>query len=243
MENISTHILTKRMTSFVSGIVAGFKFQLTSSRRGWLQRGWCNTWKVAFQLTSSRRGWHGKIQESSGRYIHFNSHPHEEDDLYNRSYLSADSISTHILTKRMTDRIVYICQWFSISTHILTKRMTGATSVLTRRRGIFQLTSSRRGWRCSGKREWSWMDISTHILTKRMTLLGTEGSIMNYISTHILTKRMTLLDTDRKVSDGYFNSHPHEEDDDVPESENEAGWIFQLTSSRRGWPCWERRDP
>ena len=26
-----------------------------------------------------------------------------------------------------------------------------------------------------------------------MTLLGTEGSIMNYISTHILTKRMTVL--------------------------------------------------
>ena len=56
--SISTHILTKRMTC-----VSEFscwehnKFQLTSSRRGW--QCWTKkiyTWWI-FQLTSSRRGW------------------------------------------------------------------------------------------------------------------------------------------------------------------------------------------
>ena len=76
-----------------------------------------------FQLTSSRRGWRKRsfLSESSSN---FNSHPHEEDDEESNKHSNACDISTHILTKRMT-----------------------ATSVFTRERGIFQLTSSRRGWR------------------------------------------------------------------------------------------------
>ena len=49
------------------------------------------------------------------------------------------------------------------------------------------------------------------------------------------SRRGWLLDSQNHEVRSHFNSHPHEEDDDVPESENEAGWIFQLTSSRRGW--------
>ena len=80
--------------------------------------------------------------------------------------------------------------------------------------------------------------ISTHILTKRMTRLFFLHSLQGNISTHILTKRMTLLDTDRKVSDGYFNSHPHEEDDNIQLSFSLLCNPFQLTSSRRGWRNW-----
>ena len=53
---------------------------------------------------------------------HFNSHPHEEDDIYAESEPNSNVISTHILTKRMTD-------YLSLKT----------------RGHIFQLTSSRRG--------------------------------------------------------------------------------------------------
>ena len=55
--------------------------------------------------------------------------------------------------------------------------------------------------------------ISTHIFTRRMTATCTNTTVSNIISTHILTKRMT--------------------------AHSWNGWsvsIFQLTSSRRGWP-------
>ena len=78
---------------------------------------------------------------------------------------------------------------FKISTHILTKRMTiqGLTAAEV---ALFQLTSSRRGWRPVNVSETS-----------------------NPISTHILTKRMTDVEVIDKESENYFNSHPHEEDD------------------------------
>ena len=80
--------------------------------------------------------------------MHFNSHPHEEDDF--RACLDGrrEDISTHILTKRMTNVWNNTCEIEDISTHILTKRMTFVLiSVFT---VVFV--------------------ISTHILTKRMTL-------------------------------------------------------------------------
>ena len=101
---------------------------------------------------------------------HFNSHPHEEDDLSaTDNDLPILNISTHILTKRMTepDRLCFLCQ--IISTHILTKRMT---SIATAWYHIFF--------------------ISTHILTKRMTTASGMDGYAGDISTHILTKRMTL---------------------------------------------------
>ncbi len=54
---ISTHILTKRMTTNPTITFKAGTFQLTSSRRGW-----------------------PRIQRSRLRQEHFNSHPHEEDD-------------------------------------------------------------------------------------------------------------------------------------------------------------------
>ena len=56
-KNISTHILTKRMTINVKKLKRIVSFQLTSSRRGWL-----------YASVVKKVRWY------------FNSHPHEEDD-------------------------------------------------------------------------------------------------------------------------------------------------------------------
>ena len=54
---ISTHILTKRMTASSQHLTWSKTFQLTSSRRGWLNSIARTLEKQIFQLTSSRRGW------------------------------------------------------------------------------------------------------------------------------------------------------------------------------------------
>ena len=189
---ISTHILTKRMTASCQSFGGMESFQLTSSRRGWRRVDWRPV-----------------------DHINFNSHPHEEDDnVLLAILLSPNLISTHILTKRMTrenrsynhrrryfnshpheeDDSVPSMQPkddIDISTHILTKRMTGNQRV-TDYCIVFQLTSSRRGWR-KNRPYCSWLTgISTHILTKRMTVLFPYWVCCHNISTHILTKRMTL---------------------------------------------------
>ena len=82
--------------------------------------------------------------------------------------------------------------FFKISTHILTKRMTIIHSFAAP--AIY---------------------ISTHILTKRMTDGFPTFCILCVISTHILTKRMTTLQQLVRLSERYFNSHPHEEDDNL----------------------------
>ena len=150
---------------------------------------------------------------SVNRQKHFNSHPHEEDDL--------NSIAR------------------------------------TLEKQIFQLTSSRRGWRRIRDLKFSIRTISTHILTKRMTThkwSDAEAELhfnshpheeddcthqindkSSNISTHILTKRMTMLLLRQPGPYLYFNSHPHEEDDDSSRRFAGMFWVFQLTSSRRGW--------
>ena len=146
---------------------------------------------------------------------YFNSHPHEEDDVFtDRWWPPVTNISTHILTKRMTcrlerctkingyfnshpheeddDRLIPVCYLRDISTHILTKRMT-----------IYSDTPL------------GLAIISTHILTKRMTHWILEYLFGVTISTHILTKRMTTLEAYLQGEEVYFNSHPHEEDDNI----------------------------
>ena len=143
---ISTHILTKRMTTFAS--IAWIKtiFQLTSSRRGWPVVWVLHTGKRIFQLTSSRRGWHPEdwaedskniFQLTSSRRgwrsllfliracMYFNSHPHEEDDICHgcRRVLSRIYFNSH--PHEEDDRVTWLSSSLSsISTHILTKRMT-----------------------------------------------------------------------------------------------------------------------
>ena len=166
--------------------------------------------------------------------MYFNSHPHEEDDDIRQCFLFLTHISTHILTKRMTEWICYC--W---------------------RNRTFQLTSSRRGWRTSKRNSFSGRRISTHILTKRMTASILYGCISTYISTHILTKRMTarykILPEDTYISTHILtkrmtkselehilrliiSTHILTKRMTIYEGNSWAYQIlFQLTSSRRGW--------
>ena len=121
-------------------------------------------------------------------------------------------ISTHILTKRMTNMKSHSFGLMNISTHILTKRMT-LTDNNVLRPVLFQLTSSRRGWR----------------------YMQGQTVVSHRISTHILTKRMTSIPEIPTNPPCHFNSHPHEEDDCIIPVNTSSSKAFQLTSSRRGW--------
>ena len=164
---ISTHILTKRMTtSLVSyGGSGNISTHILTKRMTYSSDCTCNLW-------------------------HFNSHPHEEDDLV--------SMLIH-------NRLRY----FNSHPHEEDDFNIAMSKIHLI---IFQLTSSRRGWHRKLPHLHSNPDISTHILTKRMTRFLNTTSCAYNISTHILTKRMTLTGY-QHVPDRYFNSHPHEEDD------------------------------
>ena len=78
---------------------------------------------------------------------YFNSQPHEEADVdYEITCDSAEPISTHSLTKRLTYGLEYVGYEINISTHSLTKRLT-------------LIRSEHR----------THIKISTHSLTKRLT--------------------------------------------------------------------------
>ena len=142
--DISTHILTRRMTTCSGKCKKHLIFQLTSSRGGWRSPPSTRQGSGIFQLTSSRGGWrmdYGCWQWNT----YFNSHPHEEDDGYGQDMTSQDDISTHILTRRMTMGCFSFRLCGDISTHILTRRMTHIRPFWVWLQ-VFQLTSSRGGW-------------------------------------------------------------------------------------------------
>ena len=167
--DISTHILTKRMTVDPGTETLTITFQLTSSRRGWHYLRWYQkpfdkisthilTKRMTsdmrfvlllsiFQLTSSRRGWPlGKID-------------------------------------------VEVAELFQLTS---SRRGWQPACLVVFAVKIFQLTSSRRGWLGYLRHGLQRNGISTHILTKRMTFCYRVYFVIKIISTHILTKRMTL---------------------------------------------------
>ena len=166
--NFNSHPHEEDDHVFPSFPVGNITFQLTSSRRGWRCWQWTYSVSIIFQLTSSRRGWLCYTSYSVMR-IYFNSHPHEEDDdITNNHICRIRIISTHILTKRMTFAKLSppISEYFNSHPH----EEDDSNSFSARLPFIvFQLTSSRRGWRLGTATKLKWISISTHILTKRMT--------------------------------------------------------------------------
>ena len=76
---------------------------------------------------------------------YFNSHPHEEDDEKGKTYKEEKSISTHILTKRMTKHPYHLIPQtlhFNSHPHEEDDMQRNITLILQK---LFQLTSSRRG--------------------------------------------------------------------------------------------------
>ena len=166
-QNISTHILTKRMTVWIMQPYQTNLFQLTSSRRGWLnccrstnhlrrfqltssRRGWRQrTWflvtKRIFQLTSSRRGWPG-VWFATSFPIYFNSHPHEEDDASENiwpppyGYFNSHPHEEDDIDSAFGLDFGYTFQLTSSRRGWL---VCSAEMILDI---VFQLTSSRRGW-------------------------------------------------------------------------------------------------
>ena len=145
LRDISTHSLTKRLTS---SDIADSPIS-------------------PFQLTASRRGWHPCYNNIVYVILYFNSQPHEEADSTNRSYWCIVHISTHSLTKRLT-------MFCAIVNPILVFQLTASRRGWRHRNVlsaynfyfnsqpheeadcsppvhaatpfVFQLTASRRGW-------------------------------------------------------------------------------------------------
>ena len=120
---ISTHILTKRMTKYllIKSISHGISTHILTKRMTICADSPFIDSIISTHILTKRMTRY--IFQLEVVHVHFNSHPHEEDDV-------------DFIVQRFFDHC--------ISTHILTKRMTMAlpksTSLPT-----FQLTSSRRG--------------------------------------------------------------------------------------------------
>ncbi len=149
-----------------------------------------NSRNSAFQLTASQGGWRWqKLADPQ-----------------------TENISTHSLTRRLTEYLAHCYILRNISTHSLTRRLT---------------TVSRMDFIGTG--------ISTHSLTRRLTRVVLTFVAAGGISTHSLTRRLTVTGrtcrcTTRKfqltASQGgwrYFCEKPF------------AFTIFQLTASQGGW--------
>ena len=122
--------------------------------------------------------------------VHFNSHPHEEDDNWNISNkCNVRYFNSHPHEEDDSSSSATAKSFGNFNSHPHEEDDVGT----------FQINAM--------------LDISTHILTKRMTVNEGVSSLKNEISTHILTKRMTWVEEYQAKNGIHFNSHPHEEDD------------------------------
>ena len=170
-----------------------------------------------------------------GAVRYFNSHPHEEDDAPPPPAKASIIISTHILTKRMTflhrDGVLII---------------------------LFQLTSSRRGW-LQANFLFSHLhnNFNSHPHEEDDLIPRLQVWYRQYFNSHPheeddyseatkIYEQVNFNSHPHEEDDFFlawlfgwkrhFNSHPHEEDDRTEAAETSRRQLFQLTSSRRGWP-------
>ena len=168
----------------------------------------------SFQLTSSRRGWlwpHGW----SPRKNHFNSHPHEEDDLF----------------------------FFFLSPQIrifqLTSSRRGWPFLVQCLINWFRYFNSHPHEEDDGKEyDWDWYVVyfNSHPHEE-----DDKANIVRWFSRTYFNSHPHEEDDMIPCVHFYlhhnFNSHPHEEDDGSLTSDASSLCAFQLTSSRRGWLC------
>ena len=101
---ISTHSLTRRLTILINPSFVGFNISTHS-----LTRRLTISWLMKFLSESYFNSQPHKEadyqpQSAPESCMHFNSQPHKEADIYSWFLLSANSISTHSLTRRLTQR-------------------------------------------------------------------------------------------------------------------------------------------
>ena len=123
---------------------------------------------ISTHILTKRMTWPSLSTRST--YQYFNSHPHEEDDLagnggiHNELYFNSHP---HEEDDRASGNDLCTAKaYFNSHPH---EEDDSVKDVETVNQLIFQLTSSRRGWRCSSGSCVRCIKISTHILTKRMT--------------------------------------------------------------------------
>ena len=189
--NISTHILTKRMTTSTPARSKFFRFQLTSSRRGWPMNCLSIPFNRLFQLTSSRRGWRYVCFILTDFYCTFQLTSSRRGWPAPSFTANCEYLFQLTSSRRgwlLLSELPVLCKY--ISTHILTKRMTVSVKKLITS-STFQLTSSRRGWQI---------------------LLEYFFELIQYFNSHP-HEEDDLSSFIKFFCSKYFNSHPHEEDD------------------------------
>ena len=153
--NISTHILTKRMTSFPRTCQCIHHFNSHPHEEDDYVKT-CNLRTLTYFNSHPHEE---DDPAKSCKFLtngYFNSHPHEEDDIGMKKSTIGKNISTHILTKRMTagSRLQNTKKVFQLTS----SRRGWRRNILSQLwNGLFQLTSSRRGWpmkyiQCFGKK-------------------------------------------------------------------------------------------
>ena len=101
---------------------------------------------------------------------------------------------------------------YNISTHSLTKRLTQRTTISAKNGRAFQLTASRRGWPIQCSAGGRTIQISTHSLTKRLTAME-AAETTHKIFQLTASRRGWLYCSSPSGALDYFNSQPHEEAD------------------------------
>ena len=197
----------------------------------------------------------GIHSQDNSELLHFNSHPHEEDDELPKNHLLRKRISTHILTKRMTVFIVGSGSsggYFNshpheeddafrlyrrtctsgISTHILTKRMTDAWRIPKGRQEYFnshphEEDDADRSCCCHGVEYFK-----SHPHEEDDSLIDAEWQVA-VISIHILTNRMTYTGCNKRVKRN-ISIHILTKRMTTFLNPLTIPLTFQFTSSRRG---------
>ena len=109
--------------------------------------------------------------------LHFNSHPHKEDDFRYLIASENENISTHILTRRMTSMLFALGTFTYISTHILTRRMTLLAAAIHLHDLHFNSHPHKEDDLDERYAIGHGIRISTHILTRRMTAILNKNTL------------------------------------------------------------------
>ena len=143
--------------------------------------------------------------------IYFNSQPHEEADRFQREWCETERYFNSQPHEEADGFASLSLNPYTISTHSLTRRLTNTFSKTTNIK-LFQLTASRGGWQYTG------LD-SQLFVPFQLTASRGGWPLQRFASSMILSFQLTasrggwrsLTCFTRKHH--YFNSQPHEEAD------------------------------
>ena len=122
-----------------------YTFQLTASQGGWHMDSVPPAWRNVFQLTASQGGWR-RFRFWNDWQWNFNSQPHKEADTCDIITLQIIRISTHSLTRRLTQLTAILAEYqqnFNSQPH---KEADLFAHYQQSRLYRFQLTASQGGW-------------------------------------------------------------------------------------------------